>query len=244
MRRRAEPNQKIIEHAEVGTVVFKKNPRSKRITLKVKTDGAILITLPKSVAYKTAEPILEEHIAWIKVQLEKAKVKQEKTALSYNSTYQIRNKTLQILPSDRDALKISNQEDRIEILLPQIWDLSKKEVQEQLQHLITEILRYEAKNYLPERTQDLANQKGILINQIRVKKVKTRWGSCSSKSNINLSLYLMLLPDELIDYVILHELAHIKHQNHSTAFWNHLEDLLPEAKALDKQLNAYRIPFL
>ena len=87
-------------------------------------------------------------------------------------------------------------------------------------------------------------QKGILINAIRVKKVKTRWGSCSSKSNINLSLYLMLLSDDLIDYVILHELAHIKHQNHSAAFWNHLEDLLPGSKQLDKALNGYRIPFL
>ena len=53
----------------------------------------------------------------------------------------------------------------------------------------------------------------------------------------------MLLPDELIDYVILHELAHIKHQNHSPAFWNHLENLLPNSKKLDKALNQYQIPF-
>jgi predicted metal-dependent hydrolase len=244
MRRRAEPNQKIIEHAEIGTVVFKKNPRSKRITLKVKIDGTVIVTLPKSVAYKVAEPILHQNIAWVKQQLEKAKVKQQTTLLSYNSRFQIRNKTLQILPNDRERLITSNHQNGFEILIPRTWDMSRREVQEQLQYTITEILRYEAKNYLPERTQELANQKGVLINQIRVKKVKTRWGSCSSKSNINLSLYLMLLSDDLIDYVILHELAHIKHQNHSAAFWNHLEDLLPGASILDKQLNAHRIPFL
>ena len=244
MRRKVEPNQKTIEHAEIGTVVFKKNPRSKRITLKVKTDGKVIVTLPNSVAYKIAEPILHQNITWVKQQLEKAKAKQQTSLLSYNSRYQIRHKTAQIFPHDREQLSVSNHQDKIEILVPETWDLSTKEVQEQLQYIITETLRYEAKNYLPERTQELANQKGILINQIRVKKVKTRWGSCSSKSNINLSLYLMLLPDDLIDYVILHELAHIKHQNHSVAFWNHLEDLLPGAKILDKQLNAHRVPFL
>jgi len=244
MRRRAEPNQKTIEHAEIGTVIFKKNPRSKRITLKVKTDGTVIVTLPKSVAYKTAEPVLHQNIAWVKQQLEKVKAKQQTTLLSYNSSFQIRNKTLQILPHNREQLIVSNDQDKVEVLVPRTWDMSRKEVQEQLQYIITETLRYEAKCYLPERTQELANQKGVLINQIRVKKVKTRWGSCSSKSNINLSLYLMLLPDDLIDYVILHELAHIKHQNHSAAFWNHLEDLLPGAKVLDKQLNAHRIPFL
>jgi len=244
MRRKAEPSQKIIEHAEIGTVVFKKNPRSKRITLKVKTDGTVLVTLPKSMAYKRAEPILQQNIAWVKAQLEKAKIQQEKTLLTYDSRYQIRNKILQILPTDRAQLTVSNQEEKVEIRVPQTWNLSSKEVQEQLQYIVVETLRYEAKKYLPKRTQDLADQKGILINAIRVKKVKTRWGSCSSKSNINLSLYLMMLPDELIDYVILHELAHIKHQNHSAVFWNYLENLLPGAKGLDKQLNAYQIPFL
>lgn len=244
MRRRSEPKKKTIEHAEIGTVIFKKNPRSKRITLKVKTDGTVLITLPQSVTYKTAEPILHQNITWIKEQLEKAKVKQEATLLSYNSSFKIRDKTLQILPHGREKLIVYGDHEKVEILVPQTWDMATKEVQDQLQYIITEILRDEAKNYLPQRTQELADQKGISINNIRIKKVKTRWGSCSSKSNINLSLYLMLLSDDLIDYVILHELAHIKHQNHSAAFWSHLENLLPGAKQLDKALNAYRIPFL
>jgi predicted metal-dependent hydrolase len=244
MRRRLEPNQKTLEHAEIGTVLFKKNPRSKRITLKVKRDGTVIVTLPKSVAYKAAEPILHQNIDWVKKQLEKARANQETKLLSYNSTFQIRDKVLCILPHDRERLIVYSDKDKIEILVPRTWDLSSKEVQDQLQYTVIETLRQEAKSYLPKHTQDLADQKGVLINDIRIKKVKTRWGSCSSKSNINLSLYLMLLPDELIDYVILHELAHIKHQNHSAAFWNHLEGLLPGSKQLDKTLNAYRIPFL
>lgn len=244
MKRKLEPKQKIIEHAEIGTVIFKKNPRSKRITLKVKIDGTVIVTLPKSVAYKTAEPILHQNLVWVRQQLEKAKTRQQAKQISYDTRFQIRHKILQILPHNQERLMVSSENSKIEILVPQTWNLPKKEVQEQLQYVITEVLRQEAKQYLPQRTQVLAKQKGILINAIRVKKVKTRWGSCSSKSNINLSLYLMLLSDDLIDYVILHELAHIKHQNHSAAFWNHLEDLLPEAKTLDKALNTYRIPFL
>lgn len=244
MRRKTEPTQKTIEHPEVGLVLFKKNPRSKRITLKVKTDGQIVVSLPKSIPYRSAEPILYQNIAWIKQQLEKAKSTQKTKLLTYESRFQIREKVLSIEASEAEKLSVKGTATEIKILVPQTWDVESTFIQASLQDLIAEILRVEAKHYLPQRTRLLAAQKGILINNIRIKKVKTRWGSCSSKSNINLSLYLMLLSDALIDYVILHELAHIKHQNHSAAFWNHLENLLPGAKQLDKQLNQYRIPFL
>lgn len=244
MRKTIKPNQKTIEHPEVGLVLFKKNPRSKRITLKVKTDGQVVVTLPQSVAYRSAEPILHQNIAWVKQQLEKARRTQKAKLLTEGSCFQIRNKSLSIQVTEESELRVRRNVTQMDILVPQIWAFESSFVQESLKNLITELLRVEAKSYLPQRTKILASQKGILINNVRVKKVKTRWGSCSSKSNINLSLYLMLLSDDLIDYVILHELAHIKHQNHSTAFWTHLENLLPGAKQLDKQLNQYRIPFL
>ena len=100
-------------------------------------------------------------------------------------------------------------------------------------------LKREAKSFLPKRTRDLATEKGIAIGKISVRSTKSRWGSCSHNNDISLSIYLMTLPDELIDYVICHELAHVKEKNHSKNFWAHLEQLLPGARKMDKEMKKY-----
>ena len=76
-----------------------------------------------------------------------------------------------------------------------------------------------------------------------VKNIKTRWGSCSSLNNINLNLHLMRLPDHLIDYVILHELAHTKEKNHGKSFWNLVDSLVMDLKEMKKELKTYSIDF-
>jgi len=104
-------------------------------------------------------------------------------------------------------------------------------------------LRTRAKQYLPVEAQRLAQQHGFHYRQIRIKKSKTRWGSCSSKGIINLSLYLMLLPVHLIEYVLLHELCHTVVMNHSADFWSLLDRYTQgRAKALRKELRGYHIP--
>jgi predicted metal-dependent hydrolase len=102
-------------------------------------------------------------------------------------------------------------------------------------------LRNEAKYFLPLRLAELAAAHGLAYQNVTIKNTRTRWGSCSSTNNINLSLHLMRLPAALSDYVLLHELAHIVEKNHGPRFWRYLEKICPGSKALDRQLKAYRI---
>jgi len=103
-------------------------------------------------------------------------------------------------------------------------------------------LRIRAKQYLPAEIQRLAQQHNFQYRQIKIRKSKTRWGSCSSKGNINLSLYLMLLPPHLIEYVLLHELCHTVVMNHSADFWSLLDrHTQGRAKTLRKELRRYHI---
>jgi predicted metal-dependent hydrolase len=102
-------------------------------------------------------------------------------------------------------------------------------------------LRKKAKNYIPERVQQLSERHNLKYKQVFVKNLKSRWGSCSSANNINLNLHLMKLPEYLIDYVILHELAHTKEKNHGKNFWNLLDILTGNAKLLDKELKKHSI---
>ena len=105
--------------------------------------------------------------------------------------------------------------------------------------VMSSAMRNNAQVILTQRLRTIAETHGIEFNRLTIKDVSTRWGSCSSLRNVNLSLWLLLLPSHLIDYVICHELCHLKELNHSPAFWRELDKLCGgtgNAKRLDKEL--------
>lgn len=102
-------------------------------------------------------------------------------------------------------------------------------------------LRRQAKAYLPGRLAELAAQHGFSYNQVRIKHNVSNWGSCSAKKNINLNLNLMRLPEELQDYVMLHELCHLKYMNHGKEFHALLESVCPDHKTLRTRLRDYKL---
>lgn len=99
----------------------------------------------------------------------------------------------------------------------------------------------EARGLLLSRLRELADRHGFQFNKATVRNQRTLWGSCSPRNNINLNVNLLRLPEELRDYVILHELVHTRHKNHSRAFWQELDGLVGSGKRLQRQLRAYRL---
>lgn len=104
-----------------------------------------------------------------------------------------------------------------------------------------EALRAQAKATLPARLEELASTHGFHYNRVFIKNNVSNWGSCSVRGNINLNLRLMTLPPELRDYVMLHELCHLKQMNHGPGFHGLLESLCPGHRELARQLKTYRI---
>ena len=98
-----------------------------------------------------------------------------------------------------------------------------------------------AKIVLEKRIRELAIKHSFQFNKLTIRNQRTRWGSCSNKNNINLNAKLLHLPQELIDYVLLHELVHTKIKNHSREFWEMLEKHVDNCKIYDKRLKEYRI---
>jgi predicted metal-dependent hydrolase len=98
-----------------------------------------------------------------------------------------------------------------------------------------------AKSRLVNRLDELCRQNGFRYNRVFVRNQKTRWGSCSVKNNINLNVNLMRLPDELIDYVLFHELVHTNIKDHSKLFWEELNRFVKDPKNLDKKLRRYTL---
>lgn len=87
-----------------------------------------------------------------------------------------------------------------------------------------------ALQHIPKRVSYFAKQIGVTYGKITIRNQKTRWGSCSSKGNLNFNCQLMLAPPEIIDYVVVHELCHRKEMNHSKNFWREVEKILPDYK--------------
>lgn len=98
-----------------------------------------------------------------------------------------------------------------------------------------------AKRIFPERTAYFAKRMGVDYGRITIREQKTRWGSCSSKGNLNFNWKLVLLAPELLDYVVVHELAHRREMNHSVAFWKVVEAELPDYRERRRRLKECRI---
>ncbi len=110
-----------------------------------------------------------------------------------------------------------------------------------LSGLFENIDRETAGKVLRQRIDDLAQAHGFSYNRVYIRNQKTRWGSCSTKNNINLNIKLTRLPEKLMDYVILHELVHTRIKNHGNRFYAWLDKLVSNRKTLDKMLKAYGI---
>jgi len=105
---------------------------------------------------------------------------------------------------------------------------------------LPKIDREEARENLEKRLSELAEQHNFQYNRVSIRSQRTRWGSCSSKDNISLNMKLLHLPQQLIDYILLHELVHTRVKNHSKDFWNELETVVPNARTVDEQLREYQ----
>lgn len=99
-----------------------------------------------------------------------------------------------------------------------------------------DIYKKDAKDYIPSRVKEIALNNFLKYNKIKITNARTRWWSCTSYKNLNFSYRLILTPKEVIDYVIVHELAHLKHMNHSKKFWNEVEKMMPDYKKYNKWL--------
>lgn len=95
------------------------------------------------------------------------------------------------------------------------------------------------KGLIRELVQKFSSELDVNMNKIYFKKMKSRWGSCSSKKNISINLYLNYLPQKLIEYVVFHEIAHLLELNHSKKFWNIISTKFPDYKNLENELSIY-----
>ena len=100
----------------------------------------------------------------------------------------------------------------------------------------------ESSTFIKNRLYELSQKYGLHFKKVTIRNQKTRWGSCSQKNNINLNINLIQIPQDLMDYVIVHELVHTVVKNHSYKFWNLLDQYIPNSRHVDKELKKFVLP--
>lgn len=231
---------------EIGNVRVTKYRHSKKIKIAVNAKKEVKVSIPYFVSYSKGIGFVRDKIPWIIQTRDKMKSHHENMHIRPDFKTRVLGKVLILQPAPVAVIKINAVDDESIVLqYPEHMDFNHPEIQYYLKSSITEVLRMEAKRYLPQRVKELAARHGFVYARVFVKNLKSRWGSCSSRNNINLNLHLLRLPSHLIDYVILHELVHTKHRNHGVHFWNALNKVLQtEAKSLQKEMRKYHPDFV
>lgn len=197
--------------------------RSKRksVTIAVLPTGKLEIKAPKRITNKQIEQIILKHTLWI---TKRIKTLQEN---KYEQKQFAEGEKLLLL-GDEYFLKFENG-----VKHPEIKDnniIIDNNNHENLQIFFVFWYKKFALDIFKERALIFAPQLGVEYKKIKVSNAKTRWGSCSSLGNINISWRLIMSPMKVIDYVIVHELAHLLEPNHSHRFWNQVQKILPDYK--------------
>ena len=234
-------SEQVITIEDIDITLFK-SKKAKSINITIRPFKGVRVSVPSFVSYDKAKSAVKQRMSWIKKNLSKIKGAEELfTIFDYNSEFKTREHQLKLIEGDIDSLKSLVRSNTIFVYIPKELDVLSNEAQLEIRKAIERAWRKEAKAYLPDRVNHLANKNDFSFNRVSVQNSKTRWGSCSVNNNINLSLHLMRLPDHLIDYVILHELSHTKVKNHSPHFWHLLDQVSGNARVLDKEVKSYKI---
>jgi predicted metal-dependent hydrolase len=224
---------KIVEIPKVGKVYLHKRKGSRNIRLKIDATGKVSVSLPYFVPYVVATEYLKKHIEWVRQEQNKREIH------LFEGMSIGRLHTLRFL-EDQGAHIPKTRVTANEVIVRHAHTPSDTMVQSAAKKASVRALKQQAAHFLPKRLSDIALSEGYEYKDVSIKQMKGRWGSCNQDKSIVLNIFLMELPVELIDYVILHELAHTRALNHGPAFWNEFESHLPHAKALRKQLRAFQ----
>jgi predicted metal-dependent hydrolase len=238
-----EKHSRIVTYSAIGEVYYLKKKGVRRVSIVLKPFKGVVVTMPYSVRFDDAERFVLQKTEWIAMAKAKmASLETRRTVFTESTLYKTKKRTLTFVrhAAEKSAVSCRILQDEIRISIPEGVSTEHPTVQDLTVKAIERAWTLEAKELLPQRVLQLASRCGFMFGNVAVKKIKSRWGSCSFQNNINLSVYLMQLPDSLIDYVILHELCHTVEKNHGPKFWALLDRHTDaKAKLLAKEMKKY-----
>ncbi len=213
--------------------IYKKRT-SKSLRLSITHSGSVKLTIPAWASYKAGLDFARSKEDWLSKQVPAQNILSDNLPIgkAHHLVFSYSEK------STKPASRIAGN--KIVITLPSGYAINDTLVQEVAAKACVRALRSQAEKLLPQRLDYLASKYNFEYSSVRIKMLKGRWGSCDHQKNIVLNLFLMQLPWENIDYVLLHELTHTIVLKHGPDFWSSMERILPNVKAIKKELRKHK----
>jgi predicted metal-dependent hydrolase len=237
-----DTNLQSIEVEGIGRIKIRRRRGQKSTTLRLAKSGGIVLSTNYSTPLYSLKKFVLENRAW----LEEVRAKNglfdtieifDGQSLTTDLKFKI------AVQPGLERPKFSYRKGRSEIVIKTSRPGDSVTLDEdsriELERFVIKAIRERAQAYLPKRLEQVATHMGASYESVTIRNTSSRWGSCSSHNDINLSLWLMILPSELIDYVIIHELSHTWHKHHGKEFWNAVARFEPDYKSLRVKLKKY-----
>ena len=225
------------EHGSINYIHMNPNKiiRSKRKTLSltINENAELIIRAPKRLSIEKIQDFINEKENWINRKKRLIENQIKDVTSNHNKLLYLGNLfPINVEQNASKELFFTGEEFIANSIEPDSLSLS-----------IKKWYKNKFKEIALPRVAYFANKHNLMVNQVRIKNQKTMWGSCSSKNNINLNYLLLMAPMGVIDYVIVHELVHTIHRNHSTDFWDSVESIMPEFQRHKRwlQKNGYKL---
>lgn len=194
--------------------------RRKSVALSVARDATLTVRAPLRTPIDFIESFIEEKLPWVERVMERMRAEPSVIVHRYEEGERFRYLGREY------ALRIVEQATRPLIFLNDEFALARSS-RYRARSVFLEWYKREAKKILSERVRFFARENDLHYQSVKINAARTRWGSCSGKGSLNFSFRLVMAPVSVIDYVVVHELAHIKHKNHSRAFWKSVAAMFP-----------------
>ncbi len=226
------------DHPVLGPIEIERVARARNIRISVRR-GRVRVAYPWFTSRERALQFLDTKLDWVRATLEKQQ--QTQTSRIVRPPFRTRQHELQVVTDESiERARVRVTSDAIILRLPASADIADAENQELINKGVTEALRREARELLPSMVEVVSRRTGLNYRSVAIRATRSKWGSCSSRNDLSLSVYLMLLPDHLIEYIIVHELCHTVHRNHSAEFHSLVDHHLGgREKEFNRELKQY-----
>ncbi|HSW90295.1 MAG TPA: SprT family zinc-dependent metalloprotease [Patescibacteria group bacterium] len=205
---------------------LKRTPRARNITIKVTAAGEVIVSAPKYFVSQTQiAQFVQSASSWI----EKQKIAHKEKPSLFSNTHAF------VFGEKLTITETNNKDGEIKVYGEQLRVSPVRDKKSEIEKW----LKNRAIEYMLIRLPILAKKMDVTFRAVSFKKQSTRWGSCSSQKNLNFNWKLIHAPKEVIDYVLIHELAHLTHMNHSSAFWDRVAQFDPDYPHHRRWLHKY-----
>lgn len=217
----------------IGVVHITRRKGSRSLRVSVTADGKIRVSIPAWMPFRAGVEFAKTRRQWIAEHHRTPEVLSDGSAIG-------KAHHLQFVTTNKERVTTRVQHNHIRVSVPEAISITSPEVQSAVRRAGLKALRHEAEQLLPQRLAHIANTHGFRYRSVQIRTLKGKWGSCTQHGDIVLNCYLMQLPWELIDYVLIHELVHTKIMAHGTPFWNEVSKYISDIPAIRKAMRNHR----